>query len=107
MKKLIGLLIICGFLFPAHAKDTNQHARDSEKTLKITGEIVSVDTQQFVFTIIDISGSQKKLFASPINITNIVKNEPVEVSYKQTTDGNFKALKIKPIKRKKTKKIKN
>ncbi|HQL65694.1 MAG TPA: hypothetical protein PLS78_07545 [bacterium] len=105
MKKLLIVFLVLFFVFTTlYAKDTKQKQSSVEKSLKNQGEISCVDTKHFIFTIKDDSGTETKFFISPVGIKTIAKGDKVSVVYRQTTDGNLKALSIKPVKEKKSRK---
>ncbi|MCM8759089.1 MAG: hypothetical protein NC906_04875 [Candidatus Omnitrophica bacterium] len=73
----------------------------SQRLTKNKGEVVQVDTGHYFFSIKDAEGTETKFFAPMSHLKKLNAGENIQVSYKKTTDGNLKALGIKPIKKKK------
>jgi hypothetical protein len=104
---ILGIFFI-SFVFcincPADKKEKKVFD-DSEKVMKAVGEVISVETGIYCFTIRDDSGAETKFFAPRAKLMMVKEGEKIQVNYRKTTDGKYKALGIKNIKERKKKKI--
>ncbi|MCM8789010.1 MAG: hypothetical protein NC907_04400 [Candidatus Omnitrophica bacterium] len=73
----------------------------AEKREKNQGEVISVDTSLYRFTIKDKQANETRFFAPESKLKMISVGEEIQVRYGKTTDGQLKALEIKPAKEKK------
>ncbi|MCM8815189.1 MAG: hypothetical protein NC937_03125 [Candidatus Omnitrophica bacterium] len=78
----------------------------AEKRERNQGEVVSVDTSLYCFKIRDQQSNETRFFAPENKLKTISAGENVQVKYRKTTDGQLKALDIKPVKEKKKKRSK-
>lgn len=101
MKKLFIFTVLTIGCLCAISFSKEKFSASEEKLAKNTGEVTTVDTSLYCFTIKDQEGTETKFFTSPMKIRMINPGENIQVGYKKTTDGQLKALNIKQVKEKK------
>lgn len=105
------ILIMLGIFFISFVFCINCPADKKEKKvfddseMKAVGEVISVETGIYCFTIRDDSGAETKFFAPRAKLMMVKEGEKIQVNYRKTTDGKYKALGIKNIEERKKKKI--
>ncbi len=104
MKKLFIFTVLTIGCLCAISFSKEKFSASEEKLAKNTGEVTTVDTSLYCFTIKDQEGTETKFFTSPMKIRMISPGENIVVGYKKTTDNQLKALSIKEKKKAKKEK---